>query len=236
MLWTVCGNPVSRRSLTIVLGVLALIVLGPWARAAPPDDELGHIRNLSGCFTVTYTFFEDGARDTFARGRPLGPITEWVGYRVDADGARTLIHASLTDDGRVVPHWHEVWRHHPQSETWRQEVRRGAPAEDGAPPKELRYACTAPWAMNRWQCRAGPAAKPFRDSGAPFGHDRKDYDVLDRENIILVTPGGWVHNEHNRKMTEAGAVVAYELGWIEYRRTNAAKCAAAEKMYPREIP
>jgi hypothetical protein len=204
------------------------------AAAAPPEEELRHLRNLSGCFTVTYTFFEDGKHDTLARGRPLGPITEWVGYREEKDGAYTLTHASITEGDRVVPHFHEIWRHFPRIGAWSQEVRRGAAAEEGAPPQALRYACTAPWANNLWKCRAGEAPKPFRDSGAPFGHNRTDYDVLDRDNAVLVTPAGWVHNEHNRKMTDKDVVVAQELGWIEYRRIDAKQCAAAEKMFPRE--
>lgn len=216
--------------------LLAVSVLAglacPSLADAPPADELRNILNLSGCFEVTYTFAEDGKRDTLAKGEPLGPITEWVGYETAPDGAITLTHVSITGDGRTVPHWHEVWRYHRGSTTWTQEVRRGAPGKEV---KELRYRCTAPWRMNLWQCHAGQAPKPFRDGGAPFGFDRTDYDRIDRENIVLVTPKGWIHNEHNRKMTDAGAVVAHELGWIEYRRIDEVKCAAASKDYPRTV-
>ncbi|MEX2644215.1 MAG: DUF6607 family protein [Acetobacterales bacterium] len=199
----------------------------------PPAGDLRNIQNLSGCFRVTYTFAEDGEHDAFAKGRPLGPITEWVGYEASGDGAVTLAHASFNRQGQVVPHWHEIWRYHMSSDTWTQEVRRGAPGEEE---KELRYRCTAPWLMNRWQCHAGLTPRPFRDSGAPFGFDRSDYDRLERENILLVTPKGWVHNEHNRKMTESGAIAAYELGWIVYERIEDGECAAAADRFPRRTP
>lgn len=222
-----------RRRLSFRIAAAAFLagMASPALGEGPPAEELANIRNLSGCFEVTYTFVEDGERDTLAKGEPLGPITEWVGYATASDGAITLTHVSITADGKPVPHWHEVWRYHQEGETWSQEVRRGAPGKEA---KELRYRCTAPWTVNRWQCHAGTAPKPFRDSGAPFGFARTDYDRIDRENILLVTPEGWIHNEHNRKMTDAGAVVSYELGWIEYRRIDAAKCAAARADFPRE--
>ncbi len=77
---------------------------------------------------------------------------------------------------------------------------------------------------NRWECHAGQAPKPFRDSGAPFGFNRTDYDWLDRENILLVAENGWVQNEHNKKMKGPNTVVGYELGWITYRRIDDKEC------------
>lgn len=199
------------------------------ASMAGTDTDIANIRNLSGCFEVTYEFVEDGVHDTLSSEHELGPVTEWVGYRERADGTLVLPHVSVTDDGRAVPHWHEIWRHDPASGEWTQTVRRGAP---GGERDTLRYRCTAPWQMNRWQCHAGRAPKPFRDSGAPFGFDRTDYDWLDRENILLVTEHGWVHNEHNRKMTADGNVVAHELGWITYLPADESRCTPAMEAMP----
>lgn len=98
--------------------------------------------------------------------------------------------------------------------------------------RELRYQCSAPWRINLWQCHAGKAAKPFRDTGAPFGFDRPDYDMLDRDNTVLVTERGWVHSQHNRKLTEDGEVVAHEVGWITYERVDEAHCSAAKSNAP----
>ena len=78
--------------------------------------------------------------------------------------------------------------------------------------------------MNLWSCDIGAAPKPFRDSGAPFGHLRDDYDHLSRENSILSTPEGWVQSERNRKLAEDGQLVSYELGYIIYRKWDDATC------------
>ena len=85
--------------------------------------------------------------------------------------------------------------------------------------------------MNRWQCHAGPTPKPFRDKDAPFGFNRKDYQRLDRENILLVTEKGWIHNEHNKKINAEGTIVSYELGWITYRRMPEDRCRVAIEEY-----
>jgi hypothetical protein len=89
--------------------------------------------------------------------------------------------------------------------------------------------------MNKWECHAGEAQKPFRDSGAPFGFNRTDYGYLDRENTLLVTSNGWVQNEHNTKMSTSNAIVSYELGWITYRRLGEEACKMAIDLFPREI-
>lgn len=219
--------------ISVVSGLAAVAAVGlsvPAARAVSGAED---IRNLAGCFKVTYEFVEDGVHDTLSPDYDLGPVIEWVGYREQDDGTLVLPHVSVTESGRAVPHWHEVWRHHPEAGTWTQTVRRGAP---GGERDALRYRCTAPWRMNRWQCHAGAAPKPFRDSGAPFGFDRQDYDRIDRENIILVTENGWVQNEHNRKMTDDGELVAYELGWITYSPVEGDRCMAAAKELPDFAP
>lgn len=206
---------------TVAAGALAAVVLvalpaaaqqsGPITTHAPAGIE--NIEDLAGCFAVTYRFAEDGVHDLFNEDYGLDePITEWVGLERDDGGdALTLLHASITDDGRAVPHWHEVWTPHPDDGTWTQEVWSRTPEHED---RELRYRCTAPWRLNRWQCHAGEAPKPFRDYGAPFGFSRADYDYLDRENILLATDEGWVQNEHNKKVAADGTVVSYELGWI----------------------
>jgi hypothetical protein len=58
-----------------------------------------------------------------------------------------------------------------------------------------------------------------------------DYDHLVRENILLVTDEGWVHNEHNRKMASDGTIVAYELGWITYSRLPDQHCEVAIDLF-----
>jgi len=187
--------------------------------------DVANLKNVAGCFEVTYRFAEDGNHDIFSERYGLEqPVKEWVGFKQNESGVFTLPHVSITGDSRAVPHWYEVWKYHPNEETWTQEVWSQFPDNNA---RKLRYQCTAPWQKNRWECHAGKAPKPFRDVGAPFGFDRTDYEWLDRKNILLVTENGWLQNQHNKKMKLSETVVAYELGWITYQRLEDKECKTA---------
>lgn len=204
-----------------------LVFAGPPAFSSPMSlgRDSRHVERLAGCFSVTYRFVEDGVHDSLGNEYGLTePITEWIELTRQDDRGLTLLHVSITEDRRAVPHFHEVWTYHPDDESWTQEIWSRTPVDEN---RELRYRCTAPWELNRWECHAGKARKPFRDAGAPFGFDRTDYEWLDRKNIVLVTQNGWVHNQHNKKLTEDDELVSYELGWITYRRVDEAQCDAA---------
>ena len=83
--------------------------------------------------------------------------------------------------------------------------------------------------MGQLHCSSPGAAKPIRD------RRRNDYDLLNRVSTIQITPKGWVQNEMNDKVTEAGEVVATEVGWVEYRRTgDDSPCENAKKLHPSE--
>jgi hypothetical protein len=212
---------------------LAVLVLGLVAGSAGAADDgqrelgLANIRALAGCHAVTYRFYEDGRSDSFSGKSGLAkPIEELVRIDAETPDSVTLAHASVSAKGDVVPHWHEVWRYDERAGGWTQSVWSRAPT---SPKRELRYACSAPWAGNLWECHAGKAPKPFRDDGAPFGFKRTDYDWLDRFNSVLVTERGWIQNERNRKVASDGSVVSRELGWIVYERTAPEQCAARKE-------
>jgi len=218
----------------VPLSICGLVLFGVGTpTAAPLPNDVANIENLAGCFEVTYRFVEDGEHDSLRPDYALeDPITEWLRLSRPDENTFVLLHVSITGDGRTVPHFHEIWRFDEARSVWRHEIRRGA---EGEGESVLRYACTADWVLNLWQCHAGRAEKPFRDSGAPFGFDRQDYDWIDRHNEVLATPRGWVHSEFNRKMTDDDTLVAYELGWITYKRIDDAQCAPAKEAFPLEV-
>jgi len=134
-------------------------------------------------------------------------ITYGVGQ--DANGPVYKLQHYGVDQGQLNKHFREEW-----SETatgqWIQSII--GPFED------LRYQCTAPFIFNQWDCTVMNAPKPVRDS------NRTDYDVLDRNNAVQITPDGWVQNERNLKHTLAGVAVASEVGWIEYKAIDDSQC------------
>ena len=60
---------------------------------------------------------------------------------------------------------------------------------------------------------------------------RDDYQVLDSQHLLTVTPGGWVHEQHNRKLalSDSGDSVsrAKEFGLNRYERIIAPSLTAA---------
>jgi hypothetical protein len=207
-------------------GVISAVIAVPGmslpALAAEQPVGRGHVLGMAGCYDVTYRFYEDGKRDHFNEDYGLSTsIKELISIVEDEPAGLTLQHSSINSEGELVPHWHEEWRY--SDAGWRQSVYSSTPEDNS---RQQRYTCTAPWSLNRWQCHAGRAVKPFRDDGAPFGFLRTDYDWLDRDNTLLVTPEGWIQSEHNRKLDKHGRLVSYEIGLITYQRLDEAECQA----------
>ena len=216
--------------LAVLLGPLG-VVWSCGAPTGPPDPGpvvsstgTDAIQQLAGCFDVTWRFVEDGVHDMFSEDYGLAsPAKEWVGLRRTGEETFQFQHA-LFIGARPLAHWYEVWTQQPGTDDWRQEVWGGTPG----PESERRYGCTAPWVGNRWECHAGRAEKPLRD-------ENRDYDWLDRTNILQVTPDGFVQNQNNRKMREAGDVASSELGWTTYVRLDDQQCAPATERFPKEL-
>ena len=193
---------------------------GQEAREGDPElDGLEQVEELHGCFSVSYRFAEDGRRDVFSDDYSLDePVLQWNGVERSGEGRWTIQNFLVAQD-RAMSHFYEEWLHEGDGK-WTQKVWGGTPGDDSA---ELRYSCTAPWRMNLWECEAGEAAKPIRDT------NREDYQALHRRNKILVTPEGWIHNQRNEKRTEEGDVAAYELGWVVYDRVDDDRCSPAHE-------
>ena len=196
------GASTVRRVTRVVLTACLVAVLAshPGAAAAEPP---GVLRHLAGCFEVSYRFVEDGVHDKDIRGDLLEEIT------LDAqDGVYAFQHYGIVK-GRRLKHWREEWRRHPDGSFTQTVI---------GPSDNPRYTCTAPFQFHQWRCATPGAPKPLRD------RERTDYQTLDRENTLQITPQGWVQAENNVKRTAAGVAVANELGWNEYRRVDEGRC------------
>jgi hypothetical protein len=208
---------VGWASVKLAIGWLCLIgaisiggVAGSSGSAANDEAAPPLLRNLRGCFQVSYRFVEDGTHDY-----EIKDALEWITLK-ESSGAHVVTHYGVVGN-RVAEHFSEYWTRM-AGDRWRQQV--GSPTEP-------RYTCEAELRFGQVRCTSRGAAKPLRDD------KRTDYDVLNRLSTIQVTPAGWVQNEVNDKVTKAGKVVATEVGWIEYRRTtDETSCASAKATHP----
>jgi hypothetical protein len=193
---------VSFTALGVLLGASGVWVRTSEGQAEPPEP----LTYLAGCFEVTYRFIEDGVQDKDIRGDLFEEIT-----RENREGAWAFQHYGVFR-GQRIKHWREEWRRGPDGSFTQTVI---------GPFENVRYECTAPFQFNQWRCATRGAPKPQRD------RERTDYVTLDRENTLQITPKGWVQAENNVKRSAAGAAIANEVGWNEYRRVDEARCRAA---------
>ena len=188
---------------------VGIVLSGACAANALSSSTPMHIQNLQGCFRVSYRFVEDGNRDYEVKD-----VLEWITLE-EQSGAYLIQHYGLIG-GEIIEHFNETWSLLSDGR-WRQDV---GPS---------RYTCVSEVRMGQLHCSSRGAPKPFRD------RRRNDYDLLNRVSTIQITPKGWVQSEMNDKVTNAGQVVATEVGWVEYRRTaDDSPCENAKKLHPTE--
>lgn len=160
------------------------------------------LKNLAGCFKVTFNYVEDGVHDKFYD--PVYEEANIISYS-PFTLQRTLIVGSIRQ-----LHWSESWNEVDAStQVWSQEV--------VGPFGDFRYRCEGTWTMNQWRCEAENAPKPRRDADRP-------YATLDRENTLQVNDKRWVHGQRNLKRTVDGAIFSNELGWNVYEKVTAEFC------------
>jgi len=196
------ASAVRRMTLVVPMACLVVVLAGHRGAAAAAGAP-GVLQHLAGCFEVSYRFVEDGVHDKDIRGDLLEEIT------LEAqDGVYAFQHYGIVK-GRRLKHWREEWRRHPNGSFTQTVI---------GPSDNFRYTCTAPFQFNQWRCATHRAPKPQRD------RERTDYQTLDRENTLQITPKGWVQAENNTKRTTTGVAVSNELGWNEYRRVDEGRC------------
>lgn len=160
------------------------------------------LKNLEGCFEVTYRFVEVD-KPYFEQG------FEEITYALQEDGTHFYQHFGVFG-GERIKHWGEQWAENSDG-TWTQTV--------VGPSGDFRYKCTAAFEGNQWRCHAGISPKPRRDKS------RTDYDVIDRENTLQFSPQVWIQSERNFKKKRDLTFVSAEVGWNEYRRVDSSKCS-----------
>jgi hypothetical protein len=188
---------------------LAIVLSDVGAADAQASSTPVHIRNLQGCFRVSYRFVEDGGHDY-----EIKDALEWITLK-EQSGAYVVQHYGLYGN-EIIAHFNETWSLLGDGR-WQQDV---GPS---------RYSCVSQVRMGQLQCSSPGAPKPSRDAR------RIDYALLNRVSTIQITPKGWVQNEINDKVAKSGQTVATEVGWVEYRRTgDDSPCDNAKRMHPSE--
>ena len=68
---------------------------------------------------------------------------------------------------------------------------------------------------------------------------RDDYNILEGEHRITISPTGWIHEQHNRKVNRhknLDTYVAQEIGFTRYERITDPDLSAAEESWQKVGP
>ena len=202
------------------------------------------VKSLCGCFEVDFKYAETFAADTAYKFHPRYNASglEWVVAEESNPTKFVLQHLLLVSDSMVIKHWREDWEFEKNDwwifnhdATWKQvtgnkENTKGQWTQtvwevDDAP----RYQGSGNWISANgkyyWENTAD-APLPRREYTK-----RKDYNVMQRTNRIVVTGNGWVHEQDNKKIIRKDGVadtyLAEEKGYNIYKRTDDNKCKIA---------
>jgi hypothetical protein len=228
----------------LVLFVAALFAVGVDAQTKKEKEA---IKNLCGCFDVDFMYaetFSPNSAYTFKKPYDAHGL-EWVFPIETSDNKIVLQHLLVINDSVIVKHWREDWEYEKKDwlvfnhdASWKHVTKTdGVKGEwtqtvwetDDGP----RYQGSSKWIENDkkyyWQNTAD-APLPRREYTT-----RKDYNVLQRGNRIIITDTGWVHEQDNNKVLrvdgKADQLLAQEKGFNIYHKTKEGNCDPAKKWW-----
>lgn len=207
----------------------------------PPEADRSAILGMQGEYTVRFLFDETVVLASgYMRQDPKRSGGDEVVIVVEDTPTKIVLQHLLLDvgSGHVIKHWRQDWMYEAPTrweftsdQTWRQ---REVPADlvrggwtqcvfevSDAP----RYCGSGRWVhadgTSTWTSDPGWRPLPRREYTT-----RQDYNALAAVNRHTIVPGGWTHEQDNRKDVRdaTGTVtssIVRETGFNEYARTDA---------------
>jgi len=200
---------------------------------------------LAGSYRVSFQFVETlGFADGYEPPRPYFSWgTEHVHVLRDEPHAISLQHTLVMffaeEDGSVTgpmvtKHWRQDWTYedrdlhvHRGNRTW-ERVQLAAEEVRGSWTQAVFQVDDSPRyeAFGRWEHAGGLSRWTSGDAWRPLPRRefsvRDDYNVLAGTHVLSITPTGWLHEQHNRKLRTVDgappACVACETGIDRYER------------------
>jgi hypothetical protein len=235
--WLACGC--AGQMGQSAQGVGAAGAARPADEPCDPARDRAAVLAMAGAFRVSFAFDETEAlQPGYALHEPYRATASEVVELIEEDDRRIVLqHVLLVSDesGRsnTMKHWRQDWTFQDREllefrgrETWRRRFLTDAEArctwsqavfqvDDG--PRYESY--------GRWSHVAGQSTWTSQETWRPLPRrehtKRSDYDVLIGLNRHQITPGGWTHEQDNRKWVIAGArALARERGLNRYERVD----------------
>lgn len=223
------------------------------------EQDRRAILALAGSYRVSFQFVETmGLADGYEPPRPyfswgtehvhvLESETDFISLQhtlvmffVEADGS--------TSGPLVTKHWRQDWTYEDRdthvyrgNRVW-ERVQLDAERARGGWTQAVFQVDDSPRyeAVGRWEHAGGLSRWTSSDAWRPLPRRefsvRDDYNVLAGVHVISITPTGWLHEQHNRKLMTANsstdpACIGCETGLDSYERISDPKVATAADAY-----
>jgi len=217
----------------VLLLALAAVAWAEPNPASPPEADRKAILAMTGEFKVDFAFQEtDALQAGYALQAPYHEEAHELVFVTEDTGARiALQHLLVTESGRVVKHWKQIWTWQDREliefqggNAWKIRVLSDAEAAgtwsqlvtqvDDSP----RYESFGKWGhgnggeLSAWE--SAPTARPL-----PRREEKRtDYQILEGINRHVITSQGWEHQQANRKKILPDGILAKETGLNRYDR------------------
>lgn len=221
-----------------------------------PEQDRRAIRALAGSFRVSFDFIETlGLTANYTPPRPyFSWATEHIEVIEDREDFISLQHSLVMffkdAEGKesgphVMKHWRQDWTwQDPEIVTYTgsgEFARVASESPDGRWSQAVfqvddspRYEVMGEWSheggLSTWRSDNAPRPLPRRESTV-----REDYNVLEGIHEFTLSPSGWIHVQHNRKLRlDADGTKTYvgtELGLNRYERISEPELSTAWDEY-----
>ena len=214
-----------------------------------PENDVENIRNMTGCYEVSFEFAETFPRTKgYVLQKPYSSKgLEWI---VEIESPNTneirLQHILIVGPERALKHWRQSWTYEPRQiwhflgdRKWTKDIlsleevknqwSQTVTQVDDSP----RYSCLNSWSHSNkpsfWECQSWNPL-PRREFSK-----RSDYNVLVRRNRHEITPYGWIHEQDNEKAIVSNetinSILVEEKGKNIYQKVDSVKCQVASRWW-----
>jgi hypothetical protein len=237
----------------IIAKLLLLTIAFSVNAQSKKTQDRNAIKEMCGCFEVTYNFIETFNYTDDASYKPsetkLSRGLEWAGLITDENNKVSIQHilqVGNPESPMTVKHWRQDWlyqntdfymyngtNHWVFEQKEKKNVRKQWTQKVYQVDDSPRYEGSATWVhvdgKSYWE-NTTTAPLPRREYTK-----RNDYNITLRGNRHEITSSGWVHDQDNRKLLrEAGkedVIIANEKGYNTYKKVPEERCKVAKEWW-----
>ncbi len=234
----------------IVLGSLLLVITGVLHSQSKKILDKNAIKEMCGCFEVTYKFTEtfNFVKDSLYKpsSDKLSSSLEWAGLVTDDKNTISIQHILQVGNPSapmIIKHWRQDWLYQNRdfymyngNNSWtyekkeRKSVRKQWTQKVYQVDDSPRYEGSGTWVhvdgKSYWE-NTTTAPLPRREYTK-----RSDYNITLRGNRQEITKYGWLHDQDNSKILreteKKDIIIANEKGYNTYKKVPDSKCKAAQ--------